>query len=309
MPNNPVSRADGIVDSVEAARTYLRDQAGNHFNAECVDAFLATGPEAIDFFERKTQVKFEPASLFSDYHPTAPGGRDGGRSIKAVHFRGQELGRELRRLRPPLPELTFVGLMIGSGPEVKHFFNVTRSVQSAIYVAGRLAGACARSRAERSRHAADQRQCARGPAVSLRARSRRRCVDRRAGRAAVGERRRGDRRGREARRRARPSFVPRVAWCSRPAAFRRIWRGAAQCLRMTAITRAITHPRPRAIQAMACGSAKKSARWWSRAFRTRPRGCRCRACRAAQAVMGCSRTSSIARSRASSQCCRTDSAS
>jgi succinate dehydrogenase/fumarate reductase flavoprotein subunit len=140
VPNNPVSRADGIDDSVEAARTYLRDQAGNHFNAECADAFLDTGPEAIEFFHTETQVKFEAASLFSDYHPTAPGGRDGGRSIKAVHFRGQELGKELKRLRPPLPELTFVGLMIGSGPEVKHFFNVTRSVQSAIYVAGRLAG-------------------------------------------------------------------------------------------------------------------------------------------------------------------------
>ena len=139
VPNNPVSRRDGIADSVEAARTYLRHEAGNHFNAECVDAFLAVGPEAIDFFDTRTQVKFEPASLFSDYHPTAPGGRDGGRSIKAMNFRGEELGRELKRLRPPLPELTFVGLMIGSGPELKHFFNATRSLESAAYVAKRLA--------------------------------------------------------------------------------------------------------------------------------------------------------------------------
>lgn len=139
VPNNPVSRRDGVEDSVEAARTYLRHEAGNHFNAECVDAFLAKGPEAIEFFDTKTAVQFEPASAFSDYHPTAPGGTSGGRSIKARDFAGQELGDELKRLRPPLPELTFVGLMIGSGPELKHFFNVTRSVRSAAFVARRLA--------------------------------------------------------------------------------------------------------------------------------------------------------------------------
>jgi succinate dehydrogenase/fumarate reductase flavoprotein subunit len=140
VPNNPVSRRDGIEDSVAAARTYLRGEAGNHFNAECVDAFLARGPEAIDFFDTRTAVRFEAASAFSDYHPDAPGGRAGGRSIKAQAFRAQELGAELKRLRPPLPELTFVGLMIGSGPELKHFFNATRSLASAAYVVKRLAG-------------------------------------------------------------------------------------------------------------------------------------------------------------------------
>ncbi len=139
VPNNPISRADGVDDSVEAARTYLRHEAGNHFNAECVDAFLETGPEAIEFFDTKTSAQFEPASAFSDYHPVAPGGRAGGRSIKAKDFRGQELGSELKRLRLPLPELTFAGLMIGSGPELKHFFNATRSIRSAAFVARRLA--------------------------------------------------------------------------------------------------------------------------------------------------------------------------
>jgi succinate dehydrogenase/fumarate reductase flavoprotein subunit len=139
VPNNPISKADGIEDSAAAARTYLQHEAGNHFNAGNVDAFLAKGPEAIAFFEAKTNVKFEPASAFSDYHPDAPGGRSGGRSIKALPMRGELLGKELKRLRPPLPELTFVGLMIGSGPELKHFFNATRSATSAAYVAGRLA--------------------------------------------------------------------------------------------------------------------------------------------------------------------------
>lgn len=139
IPNNPVSVRDGVQDSVEAARTYLRDEAGNHFNAECVDAFLSNGPKAVEFFESKTALQFEAASEFSDYHPTAPGGTNGGRSILAQPYNAKGLGKELARLRPPMPELTFAGLMIGSGPELKHFFNVTRSPRSAAYVAGRMA--------------------------------------------------------------------------------------------------------------------------------------------------------------------------
>jgi succinate dehydrogenase/fumarate reductase flavoprotein subunit len=83
IPNNPVSVRDGVADSADAARTYLRHEAGNHFNAECVDAFLANGPKAVEFFESKTALQFEAASAFSDYHPTAPGGTAGGRSIVA----------------------------------------------------------------------------------------------------------------------------------------------------------------------------------------------------------------------------------
>src|SRR5512133_2554427 len=119
IPCNPTSQRDGVKDSLEAARTYLQHEAGNHFNAECVDAFLAHGPEAVTFFEEKTALKFEAASAFSDYHPNAPGGLPGGRSILAQPFSGRALGNELKRLRPPLPELTFAGLMIGSGPELK----------------------------------------------------------------------------------------------------------------------------------------------------------------------------------------------
>lgn len=140
IPDNPVSRADGVTDSLDDARTYLRHEAGNHFDAERVESFLQAGPEAVEFFVTKTQVQFEAASAFSDYHPSAPGGRPGGRSIKAKPYDAVGLGDALELLRPPLPELTFAGLMVGSGPEMKHFFNSTRSLRSAAYVVGRLAG-------------------------------------------------------------------------------------------------------------------------------------------------------------------------
>jgi succinate dehydrogenase/fumarate reductase flavoprotein subunit len=139
VPNNgPAARA-GVKDSVEKARTYLQHETGDHFDAARIDAFLEAGPKAVDFFERETTLKFDLGPTFSDYHPDAPGGLPGGRSIVARPFDGRELGPEIRRLRPPLAEITFLGMMIGSGKELLHFFNVTRSPVSMWYVGGLFA--------------------------------------------------------------------------------------------------------------------------------------------------------------------------
>lgn len=139
IPCNPLAARAGVVDSPAKARTYLQHEAGNHFDAERVDAFLEQGPRMVEFFERETAVEFVLGPAFSDYHPEAPGGMAGGRSICAAPFDGRELGERIKTLRPPLKEITFVGMMIGSGAELVHFFNVTRSVRSAAYVAWLLA--------------------------------------------------------------------------------------------------------------------------------------------------------------------------
>ncbi len=139
IPCSPLARREGVDDSLEAARTYLRHEAGNHFDAERVDAFLRHGPEMVAFFERETAMRFVLGPAFADYHPDAPGGTPGGRSICAAPFDARELGAEKERLRPPLREITFLGMMIGTGKELVHFFNATRSVRSAAVVAGLLA--------------------------------------------------------------------------------------------------------------------------------------------------------------------------
>ncbi len=48
-------------------------------------------------------------------------------------------GKEIKRLTSPLWEITVLGMMIGSGKELLHFFNVTRSPVSAFYVTGLVA--------------------------------------------------------------------------------------------------------------------------------------------------------------------------
>jgi len=135
VPGNAPARRAGIEDSAEKAKTYLKHETGARFDEARVDAFLEAGPKAVDFFEQNTRLTFDLGPTFADYHPLAPGGMDAGRSIVAQPFDGRELGPEIKRLRLPLSEITFLGMMIGSGKELLHFFNVMRSPVSAFYVA------------------------------------------------------------------------------------------------------------------------------------------------------------------------------
>jgi len=151
IPGTSLARAWGIVESPDQARSYLRHEAGNSFDAARVAAFLAAGPEAVDFFTSKTALRFDMPLTFPDYHAEAPGGTQGGRSMVTRPFDAHELGEHLKDLGAPLPELTVFGMMLGSGKEIVHFMRAARSLTSAIYVARRL-----------SRHAIDVMRYGRG---------------------------------------------------------------------------------------------------------------------------------------------------
>lgn len=137
IPGNtqcPASKAD----TRAAAREYMKNEAGVHFDAAAVDAFLDAAPRMVEWFERETCVKFVP-TLYPDYHPTVAGGVDIGRAILAAPFDIRELGADMARLRPPLATITFIGMMFNSSnADLKHFFNATKSLTSFWYVARRL---------------------------------------------------------------------------------------------------------------------------------------------------------------------------
>ncbi len=138
IPGNP--HCEGAKkDSPQAAREYLMNETGACFDAAAADAFLAAAPKMVEWFERETSVKFVP-TLYPDYHPTVGGGVDVGRSILAKPFDIRELGEDMKRLRPPLKTITFIGMMFNSSnADLKHFFNATKSLTSFVYVAKRLA--------------------------------------------------------------------------------------------------------------------------------------------------------------------------
>ncbi|PZR01707.1 MAG: 3-oxosteroid 1-dehydrogenase, partial [Archangium gephyra] len=123
IPNNPISTFRPEPDSPEDARTYLRHECGAHYDAARVEAFLTKGPRMVDFFVRHTDVQLIPLPDYPDYHAESPGGRTAGRSIMAAPMDGRELGDRIRHLRPPLREITFVGMMFNSSAEISHFFN------------------------------------------------------------------------------------------------------------------------------------------------------------------------------------------
>lgn len=138
IPCSPVAERAGVHDSVEQARTYLRHELGPFYSAPHVDAYLKHGPEMVAFLERETEVRFLASPTFPDYHSEAPGANLG-RSIVAEPYDLRQLGSDIGLLRRPLPQTTLFGLNIGSGTELAHFFNATRSIKSALIVARRLA--------------------------------------------------------------------------------------------------------------------------------------------------------------------------
>lgn len=138
IPGTRLATEQGIREPAGAAKAYLKHEATTHFNEKRVDAFLENGPKAIDFFTRKTCVQFDMPAVFPDYHAEEQGGQPGGRSMVTRPFDGRELGKRIKHLAPPLPELTVFGMMLGSGPEIRHFMRAFKSVTSFLYVTKRL---------------------------------------------------------------------------------------------------------------------------------------------------------------------------
>lgn len=138
IPGNALAKARGIDDPVQDARTYLASEAGSHFDAARVDAFLANAPRMLDALMHQAGMGFLLGE-FPEYHPGTPGSRSGCRSVCATPFDARSLGANRRLLRPPLPELTLFGLPLMAGKDLLHFYNATRSPRSAAYVVRRLA--------------------------------------------------------------------------------------------------------------------------------------------------------------------------
>lgn len=134
----PGNRHCDAPDSRDAAIEYMKNETGNFYQADAVEAYLDEGPRMLDFLEAETEVQFV-STLYPDYHPEVPGGVDVGRSVLAAPFDTAVMGQDIKRLRPPLSTITFMGMMFNSSnADIKHFFNATKSLKSFTYVTRRL---------------------------------------------------------------------------------------------------------------------------------------------------------------------------
>lgn len=151
IPRNPLAVAAGIDEPPEAPRRYLRSVLGVPALGPALEACLDHGPGMLRFMQQRAGLRFIDGNAIPDFHGHADGAREGGRSVCAAPFDARALGPHLQRLEPPRDILSFLGMGIAGGADLRHFLRATRHADSLAYVARRLA-----------RHAWDQVRHGRG---------------------------------------------------------------------------------------------------------------------------------------------------
>ena len=135
IPGNHQSFAAGFYDSTEAADKYLSALIGENTNRDLRDAYLQTGPTAIDYLEANTDVQFVPCGTHPDYRSNMPGAAVSGRAIVPQPFDGRLLGRDFDRLRAPIPEFMILGGMMVGKPDMAPLIGRFRSLRNFFYAA------------------------------------------------------------------------------------------------------------------------------------------------------------------------------
>ncbi|HEY5880177.1 MAG TPA: FAD-dependent oxidoreductase, partial [Nakamurella sp.] len=139
-PLNPLSQADGIVEDVDAPRTYLKHALGENYDEPRVEALLANAPKMVDFFEKRTSLQFVSGTWIADILGDLPGAGTGGRSVGPKPINARKLRKDLRKLvRPQLYETSFLGMGIMAGPDLQAFLHATANVKSFFHAAWRVA--------------------------------------------------------------------------------------------------------------------------------------------------------------------------
>jgi 3-oxosteroid 1-dehydrogenase len=112
IPGNRYAQAAGAEDSVDKARTYLRQLITEEEVPEYqLDAFLENGPKMVDFLHERTRVRYESLAHYPDYYTDLEGAMLGHRSMEPETINADELGEEWRRLRRTHPMMHLGGLI------------------------------------------------------------------------------------------------------------------------------------------------------------------------------------------------------
>jgi succinate dehydrogenase/fumarate reductase flavoprotein subunit len=135
IPGNSQNKAAGYNDTAEQADKYLSGLIGADTLRELREAFLATGPEAIDYLVTNTEVQFLPCGPHPDYRSNMAGAAAAGRAIVPAPFDGRLLGHDFRRVRAPIREfMVFGGMMVGK-PDLAPLIGRFNSLRNFIYSA------------------------------------------------------------------------------------------------------------------------------------------------------------------------------
>ncbi|MFO1269362.1 MAG: FAD-dependent oxidoreductase, partial [Rubrivivax sp.] len=141
VPANHLAAEAGQADSLDAARTYLRNTvpAGDERDRALLETFLVRGDEAIRYLLARTALRLRPVPRYPDYYPDRPGATAGGRVLEPMPFDAGALlpPKAFALMRPPLPEFMLFGGMMVHRSDIPHLRRAWRSPRSAWH-AGRL---------------------------------------------------------------------------------------------------------------------------------------------------------------------------
>jgi 3-oxosteroid 1-dehydrogenase len=98
----PIRRA-GVEDSVENARTYLRDVVDDSSRERLQDAYLHAGVQLIDELEKNPWFQSFVHGPVPDYYSSRPGASPYGRTIFPPEIAAADLGDHARIVRKPIP--------------------------------------------------------------------------------------------------------------------------------------------------------------------------------------------------------------
>jgi succinate dehydrogenase/fumarate reductase flavoprotein subunit len=113
VPGTRQAREAGFGNDVAAARRYLESIIGSAAD-DRREAYLASGPEAVEYLAANSAVKFSLYARHPDYLSNRPGTSLAGRALAPLPFDGRLLGADFDRLRAPIGEfMALGGMMIG----------------------------------------------------------------------------------------------------------------------------------------------------------------------------------------------------
>jgi succinate dehydrogenase/fumarate reductase flavoprotein subunit len=113
VPGTRQSREAGFTDDVADAKRYLDAVIGAAPDKRR-EIYLETGPQVVDYLDRRSEVKFTPYTRHPDYLANRPGATIGGRPLAPLPFDGRLLGADFELVRPPIGEfMALGGMMIG----------------------------------------------------------------------------------------------------------------------------------------------------------------------------------------------------
>jgi len=110
VPGTSQATAAGFKDDVAQARRYLDAIIGPAADDRRA-AYLASGPQVVDYLAGNSEVKFALYARHPDYLSNRPGSTLAGRALAPLPFDGRLLGKDFAMLRPPIGEFMALGGM------------------------------------------------------------------------------------------------------------------------------------------------------------------------------------------------------